>query len=421
MANISLLGSTSRVETPFIIATIGNYTFGLYSKNTQKIIDSTGVYKKVITTYPNYMKSLVINKVNGAINSYTLTMVYPITEGSDPNLLEKVFSSVSSNRNIKLSYGDYSIPNYIYKEEEAIINNITSDVNIRSSTITYTLTCVSKALNLNAGTFSFPKRNAKPSDVIKEILYDTRYGLLDIFYGMRDKELILSRGLIASDDKSVIIEAKRKISILDYLSYLVGCMSNISDESNALIKNFKYVFSVVDEISGDFSGPYFKVTKVAKNFNSDIDLNTYQIDVGYPSKDIIMDFTINDNQTYSILYDYSKAIQQTNYIYRINNSGDIVSQYSPTIATSNNLMKTTQVDKTWWTRMTQYPITTNITIKGLLRPAILMTYVKLNVLFYGRQHISSGYYIVTQQTDTIDSSGYRTNLKLTRIASTNKE
>lgn len=421
MANISLLGSTSRVETPFIIATIGNYTFGLYSKNTQKIIDSTGVYKKVITTYPNYMKSLVINKVNGAINSYTLTMVYPITEGSDPNLLEKVFSSVSSNRTIKLSYGDYSIPNYIYKEEEAIINNITSDVSIRSSTITYTLTCVSKALNLNAGTFSFPKRNAKPSDVIKEILYDTRYGLLDIFYGMRDKEFILSRGLIASDDKSVTIEAKRKISILDYLSYLVGCMSNISDEPNALIKNFKYVFSVVDETSSDFNGPYFKVTKVAKNFSSDVDLNTYQIDVGYPSKDIIMDFTINDNQTYSILYDYSKAIQQTNYIYRIDNNGDIVSQYSPTIATSNDLMKTTQVDKTWWTRMTQYPITTNITIKGLLRPAILMTYVKLNVLFYGRQHISSGYYIVTQQTDTIDSSGYRTNLKLTRIASTNKE
>jgi hypothetical protein len=44
-----------------------------------------------------------------------------------------------------------------------------------------------------------------------------------------------------------------------------------------------------------------------------------------------------------------------------------------------------------------------------------MTYVKLNVLFYGRKHISSGYYIITKQTDTIDQSGFRTTLNLTRI------
>lgn len=54
-------------------------------------------------------------------------------------------------------------------------------------------------------------------------------------------------------------------------------------------------------------------------------------------------------------------------------------------------------------------------MKGLLKPAILMTYVKLNVLFYGKKHISSGYYVVTEQTDSIDSNGFRTTLKLLRI------
>lgn len=44
-----------------------------------------------------------------------------------------------------------------------------------------------------------------------------------------------------------------------------------------------------------------------------------------------------------------------------------------------------------------------------------MTYVKLNVLFFGRKHINSGYYIITSQTDSVDSSGYQTTLKLTRI------
>lgn len=67
--------------------------------------------------------------------------------------------------------------------------------------------------------------------------------------------------------------------------------------------------------------------------------------------------------------------------------------------------------------MTQYPITVTVTLKGLLRPAILMTYVKLNVLFYGRSHIASGVYIITKQTDSIDGSGYKTTLNLTRISS----
>lgn len=65
--------------------------------------------------------------------------------------------------------------------------------------------------------------------------------------------------------------------------------------------------------------------------------------------------------------------------------------------------------------MTQYPISAEVTIKGLLRPALLMTYVKLNVVFFGRKHSSSGTYIITKQQDQVGAGGYRTTLSLTRI------
>lgn len=66
--------------------------------------------------------------------------------------------------------------------------------------------------------------------------------------------------------------------------------------------------------------------------------------------------------------------------------------------------------------MTRFPITATLTIKGLLRSAMLMNYVRINTYFYGQKHISSGLYVITKQEDRIDSAGYRTTLSLTRIA-----
>jgi hypothetical protein len=46
-----------------------------------------------------------------------------------------------------------------------------------------------------------------------------------------------------------------------------------------------------------------------------------------------------------------------------------------------------------------------------------MSYIRLNVIYPGgRKHISSGLYLVTQQRDVIDGSGYRTTLNLTKIS-----
>ncbi len=70
--------------------------------------------------------------------------------------------------------------------------------------------------------------------------------------------------------------------------------------------------------------------------------------------------------------------------------------YSPTLTKSSSLMLTTEADKSWWSNMTQYPITATITLKGLLRAVMLMTYVRVNVYFFGRKHTSSGIYAITK-------------------------
>ena len=66
--------------------------------------------------------------------------------------------------------------------------------------------------------------------------------------------------------------------------------------------------------------------------------------------------------------------------------------------------------------MTEFPVEATLTIKGLTRPSMLMTYVKLNVLFAGGvKHISSGMYIITKQVDSISNAGYTTTLTLLRV------
>lgn len=415
MPNLSLLSTQARVETPYIIVTIGGYTFGVYSKKVRNIINSGTAPKSIIANYPNFIQSLSVEKLNGRINTYTLNLIYAIQKGDDPNLLEKVFSKASSNRRITLSYGDLSAPSYIYKEEEALITSIRSNVDMRNSTITYTLQCTSSSQLLLANSYNFPKTTAKPSDIIKKLLYSDRYGALEVFYGMTNKDMVMAKGLIASDDKEVEIEAKTHISLFDYITYLVSCMSNINDKSDSILDSTRYIITTYDDTTGEFGGPYFKVAKVEKDVGQYNSLNAYTLDVGFPGASNVIGFTIEDNENYSILYDYSKEIDQSIYTYRINNNGQIEELYAPKVATSSTLLKTTQAEMTWWSQTTRYPITVQIELQGLIKPAVLMSYVNLNVLFYGREHISSGVYIITKQTDTISSNGFRTTLKMTRI------
>ena len=411
MATIKLNSVPTLVESPFIIVTIGKYTLGSYTGN--KTTTSLGMLAQV--NFPNFVNSLNITKVNGTVNTYTIGIVYQIAPGDDPNLIDKIFSSVSATRRLSLSYGDWRNPASIYKEETALITNVTSSLDMSASKITYTVQCVSDAMSLASAVYDFPAREAKPSDIIKEMLKDVGYGLLTVFKGMVDFQRVITNGLIASNDKKVKIEARQNMNIIEYLNFLVGAMTSVDSESkDTIIQSGNYYLAIHDDITNALGGTYFEVKEVkagTKVSNYDV----YEVDVGYPVDNFVTQFNLTNNQQYTILYDYAGKIEQTKYIYSIDNNGQLSMQYAPSIARSKSLQKVTEQNKNWWTKVTQFPIQATLTIKGLTRPSILMSQVRINTVMYGQKHISSGLYIITKQQDKLDSNGYTTTLTLLRI------
>lgn len=398
MAN--LLTFPTLVESPFIIVKIGDYTFGSATKS------GNGNYLNV--TFPNYMESLTVTKVNGQVNSYNLKMIYPIVAGEDPNKFEKIFSSVSDTRTLTISYGDWAYPSAIYKDEETLITNIRSEVDFSDPKIIYTIQCVSKALNLTSIAFNFPGRKAKPSDVLLSMLSNQTYALSDVFTGMKNKNKVIYNNLIASDDIEVQLDAQPCLSTLEYMNYLVSSMKSQSDDSI-------YRLSIVDDTKNEYGGSYFSVSKISSNIQESTLEDSYVIDVGYPGNNFVTNFSVSDTEQWSILYKTSEKVDIPNYTFKIDNYGGVLKEKSVSVTRNRELLRTTNEDLSWWKSMTEFPISATLTVKGLVRPTMLMSYVRLNCLFYGQKHISSGVYIITKQVDSISKEGYKTTLNLLRV------
>jgi len=411
----SLLATTNRVEAPFVRVSMGGYTFGVYEGKKKVTRSSNGVIENTSIKYPNYVQSLSVKKINGTVNTYSLKITYPITENSDPNFFEKIFSSISDTFKIGFSYGDAMLPDYIYRDEDAIITNVRSTFNINNATIDYDIDAVSTSSLTLSGTYTFPTVTAKPSDIIKRVLYNSKYHLTDVFTGMRNKSLVEQNNFIASDDKIVKIPTCTNMSILEYISFLVTYMNPTGSTTSSAIKQNVYSIMTYEDTTDTYGGPYFKVQKVQKASNSLNQLCSYTVDIGYPSSNVVKDFRLDNNQNWSIFYKYNRKLDNSDYLRRIDSKGEIEYIYSPQL--TNTKFEMNENDATWWTKVTQYPVSASITIKGLLKPAILMQYIKLNMWYFGHKHIASGYYIITAQEDNISiSGGYTTKLNLLRIA-----
>lgn len=414
--NKSLLSSQARIQVPWVKVTIGDYTFGIFDEKTKSWgKNQAGFYVPFSIQYPQYIKSLEVTKINGQVNKYNLTIEYPVTQFDDPNFFEKVFSSVSRSRKIIFTYGDAETPAYVYKNEEAIITNITQSFELQSSKITYRIQAVSSAALSTDGSLTVPApgRKVKPSDEIKK-LFRSNKSLQNTFTGMKSSDL---DSLIAGDDMPVEIESKQNISAIDYINYLAGCM--IPAGSGPGLSKEIYIMTIYDDsiTSSDKmlskKGPYFKVTKVSTVMERG---DAYEIDIGINTSTIVKSFQIDRQENYSIYYEYQNLAHPENYVRRINGDGQWEDVYAPTSMTRPNSYGIGASDQVWWTKATQFPINATIQVQGLLRPATLMQYVRLNVIFPGgNKHLSSGLYIVTRQVDNIGPGGYATTLGLTRI------
>jgi hypothetical protein len=255
-----------------------------------------------------------------------------------------------------------------------------------SSKIKYTISCTSSALELKSGVFNFSAKKAKPSEEIVKLLDDESYGLLNIFKGMRSSSSEKYARFLEKDDRTVEIGEKRGISAFDYLGYLVKCMVSVTDKSSGL-KNSNYYWSVYDDINNEYGGSYFRVKKITANTQYTISHDTYELNIGYPSGEYITSFTVNNDSSWALLYDYSEEVAHSKYVHRIDNDGKMVETYSPKI--SSKTLTDNETNRTWWSQMTQFPIQAKVVVKGLLRPAMLMSYVKINSYFYGQKHVSS--------------------------------
>lgn len=423
----SLLSATNRIEVPYIKVQIGKYTFGTYDKQYLNETSEQGFYKKAEITYPNYVQSLNITKINGRVNQYELNLTYPIKPGDDPNFFEKVFSSVKKTRKIIFTYGDMSAPEYIYRNEQAIITKVGKNFDPQNAKINYTVYAISSSTLSYSGSYTFGGLYKKPSDEIKRVLKDPSLGLSSLFYGMKNMALVEQYNLIESDDKEVYIERHINTTPLDYLRYLVSIMVPNGLPSNSNKTQTFYILTIHDEAENEIrsinnnnqslrelGGPYFKITKVSKNLKHP---EAYNIVFGYPSGNIITAFNIENNENYSIYYDYQADLNTVDYVERISDSGEIEKVYAPLVSSGNYKHKTRTEDITWWSKITEYPINATMTIKGLLRPALLMEYVNLNIIYFGKKYVDSGLYIITKQVDNISERGCRTTLNMTRVDS----
>ena len=414
--NRKLLSSQARIQIPWVKVTIGSYTFGIFDEQTKSWGKNEAYFATSYSVqFPRYIKSLQVTKINGQVNTYILSIVYPITQNDDPNFFEKVFSSVNRTRKIVFTYGDAETPGYIYKNEEAIITKVSQEFGLSTSTIGYQVEAVSSAALTTDGNMTMlaTGKKVKPSDEIKS-LFKSNKSLQNTFTGMSASDL---DALIAGDDMAVELDSKYNTSAIAYINYLASCMIP-AGSSPGLSKDI-YVMSIYDDSITNANkelsrkGPYFKVSKVSTVMEQD---DAYEIDVGINTSTIVRNFQIEKNENYSIYYEYQNLQHPENYVRRINSTGLWEDEYAPTSMMGTSNFRTKSDDQTWWTKVTKFPIKATITVQGLLRPASLMQYVRLNVIFPGgNKHQSSGLYIVTQQVDTIDPNGYSTRLGLTRI------
>lgn len=392
----SLSISDALVEAPFIEVDFNGYIIGSKSGS--------------LDTAPNYISQIDITKTNGEINQYKLQIVYQIRPGEDPNKLDQLFSQVRYSK-IKIRYGDAASKS-LFKDTEAVITNITQNRDYAGMRITYTVSATSACNYVTSTTFDFPATTDKPSNVIRDLLYkngQTSQLLAEAFPGMSNQTTVASNNWLPTNDTVVNIPAKSNLSTTQYISYLTSIMSNQSNDPNAIVRNSTYYLTYQDDAN---KGSYFKISEVSKGTKTTVPAaNVYDVDINFPDDNQVYAFSVNTNNAWSLLYEYADKPQE--YIYNIDEEGIIERIYSPNYFSSSQQMN--EIQKNWLTQMINYPVSAQLTLKGLLKPISLMDYINIDVRFYGVKHITSGLYVITNHQDILSGAGFRSNLGLVRI------
>ena len=385
------LSSPHQIVVPFVRAEFGGEVFGLTDKYNS--------YTKVRQS--DFITDLQVDKYgSGAVNRYSLTLKYIISPETDPNYIDLVISK-AIDRKIKFTYGDLTQPQYSYKNEEALIENVIPNVDYKNNSITYTITATSSTTLNYTQKKNFDRVVKKPSEVILAVLYNTENGLLDLLPGMLEKDRVLANGWIpVGEDVVVEIAEKRGISPLDYILYLVSLMKGVSG---------KYYFLKLIDRGGAEGGSYFEIVSTASKSSSKM----MTIQIGYPGSIPVYSFSTTQNTSLALMTEYRDKIE-TGLYQDYGFSGDLITKNYYSNEINDGLASVNA--KNWWDKITNYPLTGSLTIEGLYVPAEIVQSVYLDIYFFGRKYNHSGEYLITGQQDKISSNGYKTTLSLMRIA-----
>jgi hypothetical protein len=107
-------------------------------------------------------------------------------------------------------------------------------------------------------------------------------------------------------------------------------MTPTGSGNDSAIKTNIYSLSTYE----DKEGSYFKVQKIQRASNALNQLCTYDIDIGYPTANIIDSFTLENTDNWQLLYNYNRELNHSDYLKRIDSKGEIEYYYSPQLTGS---------------------------------------------------------------------------------------
>lgn len=392
----TLLSYPTLVQAPTIVLNLNGVVIGGYGNFGD--------------TYPNYINSMTVEKTSGKINRYRINLTYQVRFGEDPNFIDKLLSRTGFTNKIQILYGD-SNGLKLFRDDEALITDVTFNESVSSKTINYTITAVSSIITASSVKGNYSSKTDKPSNLIQELFYsvsDTSRALLDALPGMSNTTLVNSSGLIPTNDEIVTTQPMIGVSPIAMLNYYVQGMYNA--QSNTI-----YTLTYHDDTQNEFGGPYIKITEIGDTDTSALAGNYFEVDVGYPGENFVTDFSIDNSVYFPLVYNYNQNLPK--WVYDIDNDGNLIKTRTNSLVTNNRFDRPNVISSNWWKRVTEYPVTASLTIKGLLKPIMIGSYIRVNVLFYGNKDLASGLYAVTGQTDSIGGNGYFTTLSLLRVGS----
>lgn len=377
------------VEAPYFEVEMGGVKIGGYHNN--KI--------------PNYVKSLTVKKVNGSINEYSFLLIHQIRPGDNPNYIDNILSGTGFNY-INIRYGNANT-GQIFSDYKAMITNVTQTFDFTNCNIIYNVSATSLAAATAAEKYNFSEYTGKISDRIRWLLYESTTNILDVFPAMTDKLFVEQNGLIPTNDDVVNVGPQTNISSVDYLTTLVSKMS--SNPAGAVVGLASSLFLMTVSDKAKSGGNYFKITEVKPNSISTPFM--YEVNIGYPDDNFVLDFSVKNNFAWAVAYEGAKRIVK--YDYNIDGLGNLQKQKIPAyyVQEEDELGY-----RNLWTTLTRFPLNATLTVRGLLEDSLLLQYIKVNCIMYGAKRITSGVYIVTEQEDKIGNGVYSTTLSLTKVA-----